>query len=93
MVAFNRSANFADIPPPSVLDWCRELVRVIEHGGVWGIPRSDTIFRIDQDNKRLVCVALGPDGDDSDFYATKHVFAHIGWDVVMAAETESKNDN
>lgn len=78
MVALNVSDN--DTPPKHVLDWCRELVRVIKHDGIWGIPRSNTVFKIDQNNKQLVLVA--GDETDGDFIATKMVFAHIGWDVV-----------
>jgi hypothetical protein len=80
MVDFNKT-NDVDNPSPAVLDWCRNIVRVIAHNGVWGIPRSGTIFRIDQTNKRLVLITPGND-DDSDFDATKTVFKHIGWDVV-----------
>lgn len=89
MVAFNElRINPDDTPPPDVLAWCENLVRTIKDGGVWGIPRSGTMFRVDHTNKRLVCTSLGF-VDDGDFLATKQNFAHIGWDVVM----ESENDN
>ena len=85
MVAFH---NPVEKPPEPVLEWCRELVRAMKDGGVWGIPRSGTVFQIDQKNKRLICRSLGPDGDDGDFLATQHVFSYIDWDVVMADEVE-----
>ncbi len=84
MVAFNHDQK----PEEPVLEWCRELVRAMKDGGVWGIPRSGTVFQMDQKNKRLICRSLGPDNDDGDFLATQRVFAHIGWDVVMADEVE-----
>lgn len=66
--------------PPEVLNWCRNLVATIRHGGSWGIPRSGIIFKIDQDQKRLILV-VGEDTNE-DFLASKRVFAQIGWDVV-----------
>lgn len=66
--------------PPEVLNWCRNLVATIRHGGSWGIPRSGIIFKIDQDQKRLILM-VGEDTNE-DFLASKRVFAQIGWDVV-----------
>lgn len=92
MVAFN-TMFLEDVPPsPDVLRWCQQLVSALTHGGLWGIPRSETLFRIDHERKRLVCIGLGPDGDDSDFYATKHVFKHIGWDVVFDDPAEQTHE-
>ena len=76
-----------DKPPDHVLEWCRQVVRIIADGGVWGIPRSGTTFRLDHKNKRLVLIMPGRD-DYADFEATKHVFAYIGWDVVKESENE-----
>lgn len=92
MVAFNTSFLDDGPPPLAVLRWCKQLVRVLKHGGVWGIPRSETLFRVDHVNKKLVCIGLGPDGDDSDFYATQRVFKHIGWGVVFDEAMEQKHD-
>ncbi|NBT75139.1 hypothetical protein EBZ80_18285 [bacterium] len=79
MVSLNNEFEL-DHPSENVLEWCRNIVRVIADGGVWGIPRSHTIFRVDHKNKRLVLLAPGND-DGADFEATKRVFKHIGWDV------------
>lgn len=89
MVALND--NFRqDTPPDHVLDWCRSLVSAAAQDAVWGIPRSGTTFRIDKEHKQLVLVIPGFDGGD-DFRATKHVFQHIGWDVIENSDgtTES----
>jgi hypothetical protein len=75
-------------PPDHILEWCRNVVRIIADGGVWGIPRSGTTFRLDHKNKRLVLTIAGND-DDADFEATKHVFSYIGWDVIK----EDKNEH
>ena len=80
MVDFNKP-NELDNPSPEVLAWCSNTVRVISHGGVWGIPRSNTVFRVDHVNKQLVLIMPGDD-DDDDFEATKKVFKNIGWEVV-----------
>jgi hypothetical protein len=68
--------------PERITNWCQSLVNTIRHGGIWGIPRSGLVFRIDKEKKRLVLT----DGDASneDFTATRHEFAKIGWDVVTA---------
>jgi hypothetical protein len=80
MNTVNRVAEyFNDKPPEHILDWCRNLVRTIRHNGVWGIPRSQLVFRIDQNQKKLILVE--GETSDGDFIATKQVFKHIGWDV------------
>jgi hypothetical protein len=82
MVAINKDFDFnPDTPPDHILEWCRNCVRVIADGGVWGIPRSGTIFRVDHKNKKLVLVTPGND-DEADYNATKHVFKFIGWTVI-----------
>jgi hypothetical protein len=78
MVALNVDYNE---PPAHILEWCRNCVRIIADGGIWGIPRSGTIFRVDHQNKKLVLVTPGND-DDGDYNATKEVFKYIGWTVV-----------
>ena len=87
MVAINsNNLDPTDVPPPDVLQWCENLVRMLADGGVWGIPRSGTVFRVDKQRQRLICTSLGPDEDDSDFHATRHVFGFIGWDVLMETD-------
>lgn len=74
--------------PESVLEWCRNLVRTLKDNGVWGIPRSGTVLKIDKENKRLILLVAGKD-NDADFLATQHVFRQIGWDVVKKDETHA----
>lgn len=85
MIAVNRLPNDnndeLDNPSPEVLEFCRNVVRIIKHDGVWGIPRSGTLFRVDHNKKQLILIVPGND-DDDDFDATKKVFKHIGWEVV-----------
>lgn len=83
MVALNSN----NVPPEHILAWCRQHVAMIHDGGVWGIPRSGLIFRVDHRRKKLVLTA--GDKTNEDFAATRHVFSHIGWDVV----TEDENND
>jgi hypothetical protein len=76
--------KFDDREPESVLNWCRELCRVTADGAVWGIPRSQIVFRFDKRNKRLVLI-VGTE-DNPDFIATRRVFGQIGWSVITAEE-------
>ena len=94
MVALNNDPRPEDQtpPPPEVIAWCKNLVRILKDGAVWGIPRSGTTFRIDKENKRLVLVVPGEDGDD-DFYATRYNFGFIGWSVVTPEELENAKEN
>lgn len=92
MVAFRSAADDGPLtkPPAQTLAWCRQLVDTISDGGVWGIPRSGTIFTVDRKNKQLVLSSPGHD-DGDDFRATKHVFSYIGWRVVTAAEAATRD--
>ena len=80
MVALNNNFEL-DNPSKEVLAWCRGLVRAAADGATWGIPRSQTFFRIDKKNKQLVLILPGFD-DGADFEATRRVFKHIGWEVI-----------
>lgn len=84
MIMFNTDGG--ESAPEHVLDWCRNLVRTLTDGGVWGIPRSGTVFKVDKANKQLILMVTGED-DGADFLATQHVFRQIGWDVVKNEET------
>lgn len=90
MVALNIDRN-DDRPPEHILAWCRNHMALIQDGGVWGIPRSGTAFRVDKKNKRLILLTEGRD-DDADFYATKHVFRYIGWEVLRANEALTNDE-
>lgn len=87
MVALNSN----NVPPDHILAWCQRLVTAISDGGVWGIPRSGLIFRIDHKNKQLVLTAGRK--EDEDFVATKHVFSFIGWGVVAEGDTSDTETN
>lgn len=76
--------------PESTLAWCRELVRTIRHNGVWGIPRSGIVFKIDKKKKCLI-LTVGEESNP-DFIATHRVFGQIGWDVVTEAEYKDRTN-
>lgn len=67
-------------PPEHVLNWCRNLVAMLADGGVWGVPRSQIVFRVNKPARKLVLIV--GEANNPDFIATKRVFKHIGWAVV-----------
>lgn len=73
-----------------VLQWCRTLVHTINDGGVWGIPRSGVVFKIDK-KKQCLILTVG-DKTNEDFIATRRVFAQIGWDVFTQEEYEQADE-
>jgi hypothetical protein len=75
--------------PDDTLDWCRNLIRTLADGAVWGIPRSGVAFKIDKKNQRLIQVV--GDKHDTDVTATRIVFRQIGWAVVTQADIAENN--
>jgi hypothetical protein len=66
--------------PQSTLDWCQQVVDMLKDGGVWAIPRSGVVFRIDKTARTLTLVS--GDADDPDVAETGRVFSCIGWEVI-----------
>lgn len=87
MVSLNSDFT-EEAEPEHILAWCRNLVRTMTDGGVWGIPRSGVVFKIDKPNKQLVLI-VGT-AENPDFIATKRVFKQIGWDVVTKKEADDE---
>lgn len=79
-----------DREPESTLEWCRQMVRVMRDGGMWGIPRSGVVFKVDK-RKQCLILKVGTE-TNADFIATRRVFAQIGWDVFTQAEYERRDD-
>lgn len=88
MVAVNRRFNR---PPESTLQWCLQHIQTIRNGGIWCIPRSQTVFRVNHDKKQLELVEAGVDSD-ADFYATQDTFSFIGWNVIDCTEQAEQDD-
>ena len=78
---FNADDDEEQNKEADIIEWCTQIVRTIKDGGIWAIPRSQTVFRVDHKRKQLVLVEAGID-DYADFEATKHWFKKIGWSVV-----------
>lgn len=79
-----------DRPNDDTLRWCQLHVQTIKNGGLWCIPRSSTVFRINHDEKQLELVEVGND-DDADYLATQHNFSFIGWNVIDCTQQEQNN--
>jgi len=60
------------------LEWCNELVNRLEDGGIWKIPRSNSVLKINKKLKRFIFIL----GEDSEFEATKEWFGKIGYSVI-----------
>lgn len=75
-----------DREPESTLEWCRQMVRTLRDGGMWGIPRSGIVFKVDK-RKQCLILTVGVE-TNVDFIATRRVFGQIGWDVFTKAEYE-----
>lgn len=59
-----------------IIAWCKSTVDMLKDGGVWGIPRSGTVFRIDKKRKKFILV----DGDSQEeLDAINHWFGKIGY--------------
>lgn len=65
--------------PESSIEWCRNLVAMLKDGGVWAIPRSMLVFRVDKQTQTLTLVS--GDRDSPDVAATREAFGCIGWRV------------
>lgn len=72
-------------------DWCRSMFEILAEGGVWGIPRSATVFRKEGDALVLVDLPydrLMPCSEeeyratvDSEFETVREHFAAAGIEV------------
>ena len=61
-----------------ILAWCRKTVYELADGGVWGIPRSGMVFRIDKSRKKFILLS----GDcQEEIDAINYWFGKIGYSV------------
>jgi hypothetical protein len=79
-------------------DWCRQMMRTLAMGGVWGIPRSGLIFtkraadtlaltaRMPNDPAMPMTAEELVEYQDGDFEATKEEFAVAGFKVISEIE-------
>lgn len=67
---------------PSAYDiqWTRCLTEKIRDGGVWGIPREQTVYQFDKTHKKLRLIYGSP---GMDFAALKAICPLIGWELVI----------
>jgi hypothetical protein len=65
--------------------WTSQLISMINDMGVWGVPRSETVYQFDKKN-RVVMRLVGP-GDSS----TETVLKAMGWivDITPRQRAES----
>jgi hypothetical protein len=72
-----------------MLAWFSNLLRVMKHGAVWGVPGSTQVYRIDKKNKTLILIAGDP--HDELHWHDKNIktLAALGWKVKVALENSS----
>jgi len=62
--------------------WLSSVLMTLGDNGIWGIPRSNTVVRIDKQSKTATVVAQGsPD------VSIELVFEALGWTVEYADST------
>ena len=62
--------------------WQKRLVATLNHGGMWIVPRSFSVFTIDHENKTATKLGGEPEP------AIARVFEEMGWKVIQQQETE-----
>ena len=66
------------------LNWTRSLIDKMSDGGVWWIPRCDTIWRFDKTNRVLICVS--GDWNAPDSKALRIICPILGWTTAHRPE-------
>lgn len=78
------SARMNYRPTQFDINWTIALIDKMSDGGIWGIPRCQTVWRFDKTNKVLVCVYGDYDAPDSE--ALKIICPLIGWTTAHKPE-------
>jgi len=78
------------------VQFCRYMIRIMKHNGIWAVPRSGTIFRFDHVNKRIVRVGTGSLRDsitpEQELQIHRRMFKQVGWDVVDEGELKKQEN-
>jgi hypothetical protein len=56
--------------------WMQRLIDGLKDGAIWGIPRSNAMYKFDK--KKKIATALGPGRDE----AVEVVLKKIGWSIL-----------
>jgi len=64
-------------PQPSDIVWTRNLIEQLNEGAVWGIPRANSVWRLNKANK-VFTLAFG-DPNEPDNAALKIILPMIGY--------------
>ena len=75
-------------PSENDLDWCREMVRVMTHDGVWMCPRYGHVYRFNHNEKQITLV----DGDASHPIHQRNIiaFGRVGYTVTVSPVREPR---
>lgn len=77
-------------PRPSDVEWTRNMLTCLNDGGIWGVPRNQSIWKHIKDRKVLRCI-YGPKDDEMFMmitlcceacgYATEHGLETVAPDI------------
>lgn len=67
------------------IQWTRNLIDQMNDGGIWGIPRANSVWRFDKTNKVLIQIHGNPNEPDNK--ALRIICPLIGWTTAYKAET------
>lgn len=70
------------------INWTKNLIDKMRDGGIWGIPRCQTVWRFDKTNKILICIYGDYDAPDS--IALRTICPLIGWKTLLKHEAMTK---
>lgn len=63
-------------PTAEDMRFVRSMIRVMNHNGIWEVPKNNTKYRIDQNLKTFTLIQGNLDGV---FYITKKCLERLGW--------------
>lgn len=61
-----------------VLQWCEKTVSLLKDGGIWGIPRSNMVLKIDK-SKKVFKIVSGYSEQEINVF--NHWFGKIGYKI------------
>lgn len=63
----------------AILAECQKIVDELMDGGIWGIPRSMVVFRVDKKNKNFILL----EGDcEEELKAFSYWYGKLGYSVI-----------
>lgn len=84
MLAVVYSGLVKFVPRPSDIQWTQKLINAMNDGGIWGIPRANSVWRFDKTNK--VLTLIHGRFNEPDNKALRVICPLIGWTTAHKPE-------